>query len=397
MLHLQRLIIQGIRSFNPDEPVDIKFSLLTIFHGPDDVGKTTIIDSLKYALTGNLPPNCDNEECFVHDVQYSKRSMICGQTRLIFIDTQNKSTEITRNLSLFSPKQNNQTTIRFIQDDAIISQDNNPIGVNNEALEFRSFEISRVVLDYIIFCHQEETNWPLSDGKVLKERFDDIFGYLKANLGLKKQEPISSFHKRKMEEINKLLKQFWQVANQEKDDDYIIIRSEEEERSASDKRRTYNYRVVMVRNGQEMDMKGRCSAGEKVLASLVIRLALAVIFGQNFPVIILDEPTTNLNDTANICSFGNAVISLIDHYKFQFIITSHDEEFIQFLEYGYFRQQHYKVFKNERGYSSLVHESIGNETEDTFPLCNQPIIDLKERINEEENSLESTTKRTKRN
>ena len=193
------------------------------------------------------------------------------------------------------------------------------------------------------------------------------------------------------------MKQFWQVAYQEKDVDYIIIRSEEEERSASDKRRTYNYRVVMVRNGQEMDMKGRCSAGEKVLASLVIRLALAVIFGQNFPVIILDEPTTNLNDTANICSFGNAVISLIDHYKFQFIITSHDEEFIQFLEYGYFRQQHYKVFKNERGYSSLVHESIGNETEDTFPLCNQPIIDLKERINEEENSLESTTKRTKRN
>ncbi|KAJ6218660.1 hypothetical protein RDWZM_009817 [Blomia tropicalis] len=176
MLHLQRLIIQGIRSFNPDEPVDIKFSSLTIFHGPDDVGKTTIIDSLKYALTGNLPPNCDNEECFVHDEQYSKRSMICGQTRLRFIDTQNKSTDITRNLRLFSSKQNNQTTIRFIQDDAIISQDNNPIGVNNEALKFWSFEISRVVLDYIIFCHQEETNWPLSDGKVLKKRFDDIFG-----------------------------------------------------------------------------------------------------------------------------------------------------------------------------------------------------------------------------
>ena len=29
-------------------------------------------------------------------------------------------------------------------------------------------------------------------------------------------------------------------------------------------RRQYNYRVVMVKNGVEMDMRGRCSAGQKV-------------------------------------------------------------------------------------------------------------------------------------
>ena len=34
-------------------------------------------------------------------------------------------------------------------------------------------------------------------------------------------------------------------------------------------------RVVMVNGGVEMDMRGRCSAGQKVLACLVIRLALA--------------------------------------------------------------------------------------------------------------------------
>ncbi len=32
------------------------------------------------------------------------------------------------------------------------------------------------MLNNVIFCHQEETNWPLSEGKVLKEKFDDIFG-----------------------------------------------------------------------------------------------------------------------------------------------------------------------------------------------------------------------------
>lgn len=34
-------------------------------------------------------------------------------------------------------------------------------------------------------------------------------------------------------------------------------------------------RVVMVNGGVEMEMRGRCSAGQKVLACLIIRLALA--------------------------------------------------------------------------------------------------------------------------
>lgn len=33
----------------------------------------------------------------------------------------------------------------------------------------------------------------------------------------------------------------------------------------SNSRRQYNYRVVMVKNGVEMDMRGRCSAGQKVI------------------------------------------------------------------------------------------------------------------------------------
>ena len=39
----------------------------------------------------------------------------------------------------------------------------------------------------------------------------------------------------------------------------------------------------------------RCSAGQKVLASLIIRLALAETFAENCGIIALDEPTTNLD------------------------------------------------------------------------------------------------------
>jgi hypothetical protein len=35
--------------------------------------------------------------------------------------------------------------------------------------------VSRAILESVIFCHQEESSWPLQEGAVLKKKFDDIF------------------------------------------------------------------------------------------------------------------------------------------------------------------------------------------------------------------------------
>jgi DNA repair protein RAD50 len=35
--------------------------------------------------------------------------------------------------------------------------------------------VSRAILENVIFCHQEESNWPLSEPSALKKKFDDIF------------------------------------------------------------------------------------------------------------------------------------------------------------------------------------------------------------------------------
>ena len=43
------------------------------------------------------------------------------------------------------------------------------------------------------------------------------------------------------------------------------------------------------------EMRGRCSAGQKVLACLIIRLSLAETFCLNCGILALDEPTTNLD------------------------------------------------------------------------------------------------------
>ena len=52
---------------------------------------------------------------------------------------------------------------------------------------------------------------------------------------------------------------------------------------------------MMKKNGELVEMKGRCSMGQKVLASLIIRMALAETFAASTRILALDEPTTNLD------------------------------------------------------------------------------------------------------
>ena len=50
--------------------------------------------------------------------------------------------------------------------------------------------VSAAVLDNVIFCHQEDSNWPLMEPLVLKKKFDDIFEsarYTKALVAIKSQ------------------------------------------------------------------------------------------------------------------------------------------------------------------------------------------------------------------
>ena len=66
----------------------------------------------------------------------------------------------------------------------------------------------------------------------------------------------------------------------------------------------------MVKGGMALDMRGRCSAGQKVLASIIIRLALAETFCLNCGLLALDEPTTNL-DNENIAGLAEALADIL--------------------------------------------------------------------------------------
>ncbi|EYC20861.1 hypothetical protein Y032_0020g109 [Ancylostoma ceylanicum] len=105
---------------------------------------------------------------------------------------------------------------------------------------------------------------------------------------------IIQFHTDKMAAINRILDDLWRKVYDGTDITTIHIKSECV--ASSEKRKAYDYRVVMVlRNGVELDMRDRCSAGQKMLACILIRIALADVFGGMCSIIALDEPTTNLD------------------------------------------------------------------------------------------------------
>lgn len=110
-------------------------------------------------------------------------------------------------------------------------------------------------------------------------------------------------------------------------------------------------------------MRGRCSAGQKVLACLIIRMALAEIFSINCGVIALDEPTTNL-DRSNIESLAIALGQLVEsrsaQRNFMLIVISHDEEFIEALSKVQDLSKFHRVTRNRFGKSVITRIQIDN-------------------------------------
>lgn len=168
---------------------------------------------------------------------------------------------------------------------------------------------------------------------------------------------IMSYHKMKMSEINKIIKDLWRSTYAGHDIDYIEIQSDEDDGGGLEKlKRQYNYRVVMFKGDTPTDMRGRCSAGQKVLASLIIRLALAETFCLNCGILALDEPTTNL-DSENIANLACALVDIVksrsEQRNFQLIIITHDATFIERLGRSQTVDYFYKVAKDENSYSTV--------------------------------------------
>uniref|UniRef100_A0A182NCI9 DNA repair protein RAD50 n=1 Tax=Anopheles dirus TaxID=7168 RepID=A0A182NCI9_9DIPT len=193
----------------------------------------------------------------------------------------------------------------------------------------------------------------LSESIVQRKIIGDIKKYRDAL-----ESALREYHTEKMQEINRTIYSLWRDIYRGNDIDYIRINTlDEGVAERSDRRRVYTYGVVQAKHDVEIDMRGRCSAGQKVLASLIIRLALSETFSSNCGVMALDEPTTNLDrdNIESLCESLRGIVAERASGNFLLIIITHDEEFVKKLDKF---ENYYRISRNKDGKSVIKEEQL---------------------------------------
>lgn len=196
---LQKLSIRGIRAFSPDDEEQvIEFCYpLTIIVGMNGCGKTTIIESLKYAVTGSLPPGVKSGSSFVHDPKACGAQTVKANVKLRLTNRAGKTMVVIRSLEVTQKAK----SIVFKQLDGVIKTTDakgQKVSMSHKCGELDKqipelIGVNKSILEHVVFCHQEDSSWPLQEGAVLKKRFDEIFDsarYAKALDACKKTKKV---------------------------------------------------------------------------------------------------------------------------------------------------------------------------------------------------------------
>ncbi|KAI0354999.1 hypothetical protein OH77DRAFT_379119 [Trametes cingulata] len=207
MAHLNKLGIRGIRSFDDKQFAVIEFfSPVTVIVGHNGSGKTTIIECLKYATTGDQPPNTRGG-AFVHDPKMANEKEVKAQVKLRFYAANGSRMLAVRNLSV-SVRKNGTLTMKTLESILALADGNgDKIGkrgvISTKCAEMDAeiphlLGVSKAVLENVIFCHQEDSYWPLSEPAALKKKFDDIFEATKYTKAL---DNIKALRKERMADL----------------------------------------------------------------------------------------------------------------------------------------------------------------------------------------------------
>ncbi|KAL0340582.1 UNVERIFIED_CONTAM: DNA repair protein [Sesamum radiatum] len=204
MSTVDKMLIKGIRSFDPENKYVITFfKPLTLIVGPNGAGKTTIIECLKVACTGELPPNARSGHSFIHDPKVAGETETKGQIKLRFKTAARKDVVCIRSFQLTQKA----TKMEYKAIESVL-QTINPQTGEKVCLSYRCADmdreipalmgVSKAILENVIFVHQDEANWPLQDPSTLKKKFDDIFSATRYTKAL---EVIKKLHKDQGQEI----------------------------------------------------------------------------------------------------------------------------------------------------------------------------------------------------
>ncbi|XP_011865246.1 PREDICTED: DNA repair protein RAD50-like, partial [Vollenhovia emeryi] len=208
MSKVRRLALRGVRNFGDDtEDVTIRFYCpLTLILGPNGTGKTTIIEALKYATTGQFPPSSESGKDFIHDPMLATTGSTRAVVKAEIVDSVGKTYTVARTVELTKTERTLKlktldTTLTTISKDKTQKSSITSRCVNVDEEVGLVLGVSKSILNYVIFCHQEELNWPFTEGAMLKNRFDDIFNSTRFN---KASETILKLQKELQNDVRSL-------------------------------------------------------------------------------------------------------------------------------------------------------------------------------------------------
>ncbi len=181
---IDKLAIRGVRSFDPAQMSVIEFfKPLTIIAGVNGAGKTSIIEALRFATTGSLPPNSSNGQSFVQDPRITNESETTAVVKLRFRSSSEVPIVVSRAMKVTQKKGKQE----FKRTENLLSSADDKgkkVSLSNRCADIDAhipqlMGVPKAILENVIFCHQEDSNWPLEDAKTLKQKFDDIFASTK--------------------------------------------------------------------------------------------------------------------------------------------------------------------------------------------------------------------------
>ena len=163
-------------------------------------------------------------------------------------------------------------------------------------------EITRSLMRFFSETHYAEKQYLLS----LKEH--EVIFRCKTfvdKMALEMEKKIHEYHVERIKQINQCVNNIWKHTYESKDIQEVYIELADDNKKLSHKK-NFTYRLMgKFYDNKPSELKGRCSAGQKMMISIVIRLALAEAFCSRCRVISLDEPTTNLDklNSGKLASF----------------------------------------------------------------------------------------------
>jgi DNA repair protein RAD50 len=135
---------------------------------------------------------------FIADPKALGHSVVKANVKLRFTNKAQTSMVVIRSMELVQKK----TTMTFKQLDGVIrtmdSETGERVSLSHKCGELDKqipslLGVSKAILDYVLFVHQEDSSWPLQEASVLKKRFDDIFDSTRYS------KALESFRKTKKE------------------------------------------------------------------------------------------------------------------------------------------------------------------------------------------------------